>query len=119
MTFPTQIHGDGCWPNRCGLIPRHGAWGAKPSKTILWRRYIKKNTMVVCSQWVMHRDPRYYSRARNAFDPERWTPEAKAARPKFSYFPFSAGPRQCIGESFAWMEGVLLLATLAQKWRAG
>jgi cytochrome P450 len=78
---------------------------------------VKKNTMVVCSQWVMHRDPRYFSRP-EVFDPERWTPEAKAARPKFSYFPFSAGPRQCIGESFAWMEGVLLLATLAQKWQA-
>jgi cytochrome P450 len=79
--------------------------------------HIKTNTMVVCSQWVMHRDPRYFVRP-EAFEPQRWTPEAKAARPKFSYFPFSAGPRQCIGESFAWMEGVLLLATLAQQWRA-
>lgn len=78
---------------------------------------VKANTMVVCSQWVMHRDPRYFARP-EVFDPERWTPEAKAARPKFSYFPFSAGPRQCIGESFAWMEGVLLLATLAQRWQA-
>jgi len=50
------------------------------------------------------------------FDPERWTPEARATRPKFSYFPFGAGPRQCIGESFAWMEGVLLLASIARQW---
>ncbi len=49
--------------------------------------------------------------------PERWTPEAKAARPRFSYFPFGGGSRQCIGESFAWMEGILLVATLAQRWR--
>lgn len=50
-------------------------------------------------------------------DPERWTPEAQAARPKFSYFPFGAGTRICIGEQFAWMEGILLIAALAQKWR--
>ena len=45
------------------------------------------------------------------------TPEAKAARPRFAYFPFGGGGRQCIGESFAWMEGVLILATIAQQWR--
>ncbi len=78
---------------------------------------VKKNSMVVCSQWVMHRDARYFANP-EVFDPERWAPEGKASRPKFSYFPFGGGPRQCIGESFAWMEGVLLLATLAQKWKA-
>jgi cytochrome P450 len=51
------------------------------------------------------------------FDPERFTAEARAARPKFTYFPFGGGSRQCIGESFAWMEGVLSIATLAQRWR--
>src|SRR5947209_13156160 len=51
------------------------------------------------------------------FDPERFTEEAKAGRPRFVYFPFGGGRRQCIGESFAWMEGVLALATLAQRWR--
>jgi cytochrome P450 len=79
--------------------------------------HVKANTMVVCSQWVMHRDPRYFPDPER-FDPQRWTPEAKASRPKFSYFPFGGGPRQCIGESFAWMEGVLLLATMAQQWKA-
>ena len=48
---------------------------------------------------------------------ERFRPEAKAARPKFAYFPFGGGPRVCIGEGFAWMEGVLLLATLARRWK--
>ena len=61
--------------------------------------------------------------ARSAFfpdpraDPERFTAEGKAARQKFTYFPFGGGARQCIGEPFAWMEGVLILATLAQRWR--
>lgn len=68
------------------------------------------------SQYVMQRDPEYFPGPLR-FDPERFTPEAKAARPRFAYFPFGGGGRQCIGESFAWMEGVLILATLAQKWR--
>jgi cytochrome P450 len=68
------------------------------------------------SQYVMQRDPEYFPDPLR-FDPERFTLEAKAARPRFAYFPFGGGGRQCIGESFAWMEGVLLLATIAQKWR--
>ena len=72
--------------------------------------------MVICSQWVMHRDARYWPDPER-FDPERWLQEDKS-RPKFAYFPFGAGPRQCIGESFAWMEGVLLLATLTQRFAA-
>lgn len=79
--------------------------------------HVKAGGMVVCSQWVMHRDARYFSEP-DEFDPQRWTQDAKASRPKFSYFPFGGGPRQCIGESFAWMEGILLLATLAQQWKA-
>jgi cytochrome P450 len=73
-------------------------------------------TTVLMSQFITHRDPRFFPDPLR-FDPERFTPEAKATRAKFSYFPFGAGARQCIGESFAWMEGVLLLASLGQKWR--
>ena len=47
---------------------------------------------------------------------ERFTDEAKSTRPRFVYFPFGGGRRQCIGEGFAWMEGVLALATIAQRW---
>ena len=68
------------------------------------------------SQWVVHRDARHYPDPER-FDPDRWTPEFRARLPRFAYFPFGGGPRQCIGESFAWMELVLVLATLAQRWR--
>jgi cytochrome P450 len=68
------------------------------------------------SQYVMHRSPEYWPDPLT-FRPERHTPEAKADRPRFVYFPFGGGRRQCIGEGFAWMEGVLSLATIAQRWR--
>ena len=68
------------------------------------------------SQYVIHHDPRWYPDPWR-FDPDRWEPEAVAARPKYSFFPFGAGPRMCIGEDFAWMEGMLVLATIARRWR--
>jgi cytochrome P450 len=74
------------------------------------------NTHFFFSQYIMHRSPEYWPDPL-AFRPERHTPEAKADRPRFVYFPFGGGRRQCIGEGFAWMEGVLSLATIAQKWR--
>ncbi|MDQ3855212.1 MAG: cytochrome P450 [Chloroflexota bacterium] len=77
---------------------------------------VPAGSIVLLSQWVMHRDARYFPDPER-FDPERWTPEAQAERPRYSYFPFGAGPRQCIGEGFAWTEGALLLAALAQRWR--
>jgi cytochrome P450 len=73
-------------------------------------------SILLMSQWVMHRDPRWFPDPER-FDPDRWTPAFKAALPKFAYFPFGGGPRQCIGEGFAWMELVLVMATLAQRWR--
>ncbi len=78
--------------------------------------HLPARTTVVISQFVTHRDPKYFPEPMK-FDPLRHTPEARAARPRFSYFPFGMGPRQCIGEAFAWMEGVLVLSTLAQKYR--
>ena len=76
-------------------------------------------TVVLMSQWIVHRDPRWWPDA-ESFQPERWLPGGSAsepARPKFSYFPFGAGTRVCVGEQFAWMEGVLALATFAARWR--
>jgi cytochrome P450 len=78
--------------------------------------FLPAKTTVLMSQFIMHRDERFFSDPLR-FDPERFSSEAKARRAKFTYFPFGAGVRQCIGESFAWMEGVLLLATLGQKFR--
>jgi cytochrome P450 len=77
---------------------------------------IPKGALVLMSQYVMHRDPRYFPDP-NKFDPERWTSEAREARPQFSYFPFGGGARRCIGEQFAWMEGILLLAAIAKSWK--
>jgi cytochrome P450 len=77
---------------------------------------IPKRSLIHISQFLMHRDPRYFPDPER-FDPERWTPEAAAARPKFSYFPFGGGGLQCIGEGFAWTEGMFVMATLAGRWR--
>jgi cytochrome P450 len=64
----------------------------------------------------VQRDPKWFSEPER-FVPERFTPAAKAGRPRFAYFPFGGGGRQCIGESFAWMEATLALVTLVQRWR--
>ena len=76
---------------------------------------IKTGAVVILSQYVTQRDARWFPDP-DKFDPERWTTDQRAARPRFSYFPFSAGSRGCLGETFAGMEGVLCLATLGQKW---
>ena len=77
--------------------------------------FIPKGSLVLASQYVMHRDPRYFPDPER-FDPERWTPEAKEARPPFSYFPFGGGVRRCIGEGFAWME-IVSCSHPARRWR--
>lgn len=77
---------------------------------------IPEGSIVAVSQYVMHRDPRYYPDPER-FDPERWTPLARTARPAFSYFPFGAGSRVCIGKHLAQMEAALLLATIARRWK--
>lgn len=78
--------------------------------------FVPGGSQVILSQYVLHHDPRYFPDPFR-FDPDRWKPEAKASRPQYSFFPFGAGPHRCLGETFAVMEGVLILATLAQRWR--
>jgi cytochrome P450 len=77
---------------------------------------IPAGSLVLASQYLVHRDARWYP-APERFDPERWSPGRDVERPRFSYFPFGAGTRVCIGEQFAWMEGVLLLAAIGRRWR--
>jgi cytochrome P450 len=76
---------------------------------------VPKGSIVLLSTYVAHRDPRWFSEP-DKFMPERWLVEDET-RPRFAYSPFGGGARVCIGERFAGMEGVLLLATIAQKWR--
>src|SRR5688572_12019179 len=77
---------------------------------------VPKGTQVFAFQWVTHRDPRYFDEP-EAFKPERWTNEMSEQVPKYAYFPFGGGPRQCIGNYFAMMEIILLLTTIGQRFR--
>lgn len=75
---------------------------------------IPPGAQALISQWVVHRDPRWYPDP-EAFDPDRWLPERARNLPRMAYFPFGAGPRICIGNHFATMEAVLLLAAMGQR----
>jgi cytochrome P450 len=99
------------------LYPPAWAMGREALEDVAIGPYrLRKGTMIFFSQYIVHRDPRWFPHPER-FWPERFTTEAKAARPRFAYFPFGGGGRQCIGESFAWMEAPLALATIAQRWR--
>jgi cytochrome P450 len=71
---------------------------------------------VFISPWSLHRNARWFPDP-NRFDPERFSEEANRTRPPFSYIPFGAGGRRCLGESFAELEGLLILATIASNVR--
>ena len=76
---------------------------------------IPANSMVFLTPYCTHRHPAFWEEP-EVFDPERFTPERSAGRPRFAYFPFGGGPRQCIGNAFAMMEAQLVLATVAQRY---
>ncbi len=73
-------------------------------------------TTILMSQWVVHRDGRWHDEPLR-FNPDRWAPEIAERLPKYAYFPFGGGPRICIGNRFAMLEAVLLVATMAQQVR--
>jgi cytochrome P450 len=97
-----------------------------PPLWMLWRGVVKDcflgdfvapaGSIVIASQHVMHRDERYFTNPLR-FKPERWTKEFNERLPKFAYFPFGGGPHQCIGDRFGFMELILVIATIAQKWK--
>lgn len=77
---------------------------------------IEGGARVLISPFVVHRDERHFPQPAR-FDPRRWTPEARAARPDFAYIPFASGAHGCVGEGLAWLEAVLVIATVARRWR--
>jgi len=78
--------------------------------------HIPAGSKIYLSQWVIHRNPRFFPNP-ETFDPDRFAEDAIRSRPRYSYLPFGAGRRLCIGEEFAWMQGVLLLAAIARRTR--
>ena len=75
---------------------------------------VPKGRVVLLAAYTLHRREEYFPQAER-FDPERFAPEREKQLPRYAYVPFGAGPRICIGQYFAMMEGHLLLATIAQR----
>jgi cytochrome P450 len=112
LVFSTQIVTEAM-----RLYPPVWTMGREANKDInLGGNIVRKGTLVLASQWVAHRDPRWFNDP-TAFKPERWTSEFRRTLPRFAYFPFGGGARSCIGENFAWTEMILVLAAIAGKWR--
>jgi len=99
------------------LYPPAYAVGREPVEECVIGGYrVPRNTQIFAFQWATHRDPRYFDNP-DLFDPDRWTTKFSDKLPKYAYFPFGGGPRQCIGNYFAMMEIVLLLATIGRRFR--
>lgn len=93
------------------------SWGFDRKATIdcdLGGHHIRRGTLVIISQWVLHRDQRFFDHP-DEFIPERWAGSLSDTLPKYSYIPFGGGPRYCIGNSFATIETILVLATILQR----
>jgi cytochrome P450 len=91
--------------------------GRRAQRTCEFGGYtLPEGTTFLMSQWVMHHDPRYFDDPLE-FRPERWNDGLAKRIPKFAFFPFGGGPRLCVGNSFAMLEAVLILATIAQRFR--
>ncbi len=115
--YPNLRYTEQVFAESMRLYPPAWAMGRMSTKPVTLGSYrIPPGAHFFFSQYMISRTPAYFPDPLR-FDPDRFTPENKAARPKFAYFPFGGGSRQCIGEGFAWMEGVLSLATIAQRWR--
>jgi cytochrome P450 len=114
--LPRLRYAEGVFAETLRLYPPAWGIGRRALADVEIAGYtIPAGSIVVVSPWVVHRDPRWFHEPLK-FSPERWLAE-NTSRPKFAYFPFGGGTRICIGERFALAEGVLLLATLGQRWR--
>jgi cytochrome P450 len=99
------------------LYPSAYVIGRQPITTCELGGYtVPAGATILMSQWAVHRDPRWYDEPEQ-FRPERWMEGKDRNQPKFAYFPFGGGPRVCIGNHFALMEAVLVLASIARNWR--
>ena len=115
--YPSLRYTEQVFAESMRLYPPAWAMGRLSTQPVTLGPYrIPPGAHFFMSQYIVSRSPEFYDDPLR-FDPDRFTPEARAARPRFTYFPFGAGSRQCIGESFAWMEGVLAIATIASRWR--
>jgi cytochrome P450 len=99
------------------LYPALWTLGRRATENLTYAGHaLPTGTLLVASQWIVHRDARWFPDPAD-FRPSRWTAEFRAALPRYAYFPFGGGARSCVAENFAWMELVLIVATLAQRWR--
>ena len=99
------------------LYPPIWAMGRRALEELDFRGHkVPRNALAVASQWLIHRDARWFSEPNN-FIPTRWTSEFRSTLPRFAYFPFGGGPRSCIGENFAWTELILVIVVIAQRWQ--
>lgn len=99
------------------LYPPAWTTGREATEPLELRGYtIPKGAQILMSQWVVHRDPRFFPNP-EGFDPDRWLPENASKLPRYAYFPFGGGPRVCIGNHFAMMEAALILAMVVQRYR--
>jgi cytochrome P450 len=115
--FPRLSYTEMVFAESMRLYPPAWAMGRQSTRPVTLGEYrLPAGAHFFFSQYILHRSAEYWDSPLE-FRPERHTPEAKAARARFTYFPFGGGRRQCIGEGFAWMEGVLALATIAQRWK--
>jgi len=114
--YPNLKYTEQVFAESMRLYPPAWAMGRMSTKPVKLGEYlIPPGAHFFFSQYMMGRTEEYFPDPLR-FDPDRFSAANKATRPKFTYFPFGGGSRQCIGESFAWMEGVFSIATLAQRW---
>lgn len=112
--LPRLVYASLVFQEAMRLFPPALAFARRPKEPVELAGYvIPRHSSIFVSPYITQRNPRYFKRA-DEFEPERW--QLNPPPPKFAYFPFGGGAKMCIGEPFAKLEGVLVLATLARHW---